>query len=68
MNPIENLWAEVTRRINQLDHQPTNVQELRQALMDAWDGISLNTLRNLAEGMPRRVVTLRAANGGHTKY
>ena len=25
MNPIENLWAEVTRRMNSILHQPTNV-------------------------------------------
>lgn len=68
MNPIENLWAEVTRRINNLARQPTNVAELRQALMDAWADIPLNTLTTLSEGMPRRVEALRAAAGGHTRY
>ena len=64
MNPIENLWAEVTRRINNLDHQPTNVNELRLAVNDAWADIPLNTQTTLSEGMPRRVEALRAAAGG----
>ena len=68
MNPIENLWAEITRRINILEHQPTNVQELSQAVTTAWADIPQNTLRTLAEGMPRRVEALRAARGGHTRY
>ena len=68
MNPIENLWAEITRIINNLDHQPTSVAELRQDVMDAWANIGVDTLRTLAEGMPRRVQALQAARGGHTKY
>lgn len=68
MNPIENLWAEVTRGLNNLEHQPTNVDELRQAIIDVWAAIPVNTLRNLSEGMPRRVEALRAAAGGHTRY
>ena len=68
MNPIENLWSEVTRRSNQLAHQPTNVNELRQAVMDAWADIPLNLLRTLSESMPRRVAALRAAAGGHTRF
>ena len=68
MNPIENLWAEVTRGINNLARQLTNVDELRQAVMDAWADIPLNTMRNLSEGMPHRVMALRAARGGDTRY
>lgn len=68
MNPIENLWAEVTRRINKLDHQPSNVAEYRQAVMDAWAGIPVRTLESLVDSMPRRVRALRDARGGHTRY
>ena len=68
MNPIENLWAEVTRRINNLNFQPTDVAQLRQAVMTAWADIPLLTLRTLSAGMPRRLEALRAARGGHTRY
>lgn len=68
MNPIENLWAEVSRFINNMEHQPTNVQECHQAVVDAWAAIPVATLRALSESMPRRLEALRAANGSHTKY
>lgn len=68
MNPIENLWAEVTRRMNKLDHQPTNVAQCRQAVMDAWAAIPVGTLESLADSMPRRVTALANARGGHTRY
>lgn len=68
MNPIENLWAEISRQMNNLDHQPTNLNELRQAVMNAWADIPIEALRNLSESMPRRVEALRAAGGGHTRY
>lgn len=68
MNPIEHLWAELTRILTNLHPQPTNVAELRQAVTDAWELIPLNMLRTLAEGMPRRVEALQAARGGHTRY
>jgi hypothetical protein len=35
MNPIENLWAELSRQLNLLPNQPTNVAELREALTTA---------------------------------
>ena len=68
MNPIENLWAEVTRRINNLEHQPTNVAQCRQAVMGAWAAIPVGTLESLANSMPRRVRALLDARGGHTRY
>ncbi len=68
MNPIENVWAEVTRGINKLEHQPTNVVECRQAVMDAWAAIPVETLESLADSMPRRVRALLNARGSHTRY
>ena len=68
MNPIENLWAELTRQIDNLDQQPTSVAELRQALINGWRAIPGQTLQNLVDSMPRRVRALLLARGGHTKY
>lgn len=68
MNPLENLWAEVTRNINSMDHQPTTVEECRQAVVDAWAAIPDDLLRTLSDSMPHRVEALRAARGDVTKY
>ena len=33
-NPIENMWYEVTRTMDASANQPTNLEELRQAVID----------------------------------
>ena len=66
--PVENPWAEITRKINNLNVQPTTVAQLRQAVVDAWADIPLLTLRTLSAGMPRRLEALRVARGSHTRY
>ncbi len=68
MNPIENLWAEVSRTMNESVIQPTNVPELRQAIIDVWDAIPIDTVTSLVDSRPRRVQALYRARGGHTKY
>jgi len=68
MNPIENLWSEVTRTIDASANQPTNLVELRQAVIDAWQTFPLQTLSTLIVSMPGRVQTLSDARGGDTKY
>lgn len=68
MNPIENLWAELSRQLNLLVNQPTNVAQLREALTTAWEAIPVQTLTALAESMPRRLRALMDAHGGYTRY
>ncbi|KAG1706610.1 Transposable element Tcb1 transposase [Nymphon striatum] len=68
MNPIENLWAEIARIINNLEHGPTSVNQLCQAVLYAWTGISVEILRTLVEGIPRRVQAVQAIRGGRTNY
>ena len=68
MNPIENLWSEVTRTMDASANQPTNLAELRQAVMDAWQALPLQTLATLIDSMPRRVQALYDARGNHAKY
>ncbi len=40
LNPIEHLWDVVEREIHIMDVQPTNLQQLRDALMSIWTKIS----------------------------
>ncbi len=68
MNPIENLWAELTRQIDNLDQQPPSVRELQQAIVTEWQAIPVQTLANLVNSIPQRVRTLLNARGGYTKY
>jgi len=36
LNPIENLWKEISRGLNKMDNPPTNVAELTQTIVDIW--------------------------------
>ena len=38
-NPIENLWYEIPRELNNMDNPPTNVAGLTQAVVDIWRDI-----------------------------
>ncbi len=50
LNPIEQLWDVVEREIRIMNVQPTNLQQLRDAIMSIWTKINeecFNTLLNL---------------------
>jgi len=68
MNPIENIWSEVTRTMDASANQPTNLAELQQAVIDAWQALLLQTLVNLIDSMHPRVQAMYDARGGNTKY
>jgi len=46
MNPIDNPCSEVTRTMGASANQPTNLAELRQAVIDAWQTLPLQTQTN----------------------
>ncbi len=52
---IEHLWDVVEREIRIMDVQPTNVQQLRDAIMSIWTKISEECFKHLVESMPRRI-------------
>ncbi len=49
LNPTENLWDVVEREIHIMDVQPTNLQQLRDAIMSIWTKISEECFQNLVE-------------------
>ncbi len=55
LNPIEHLWDVVERKIRIMDVQPTNLQQLRDAIMSIWTKISEECFQHLVESMPRRI-------------
>ena len=67
MTPFENLWAELTRQIDN-SNQTTLVAELRQALINSWKAFLGQTLQNLVDSMHRQVRALLHTSRGHTKY
>ncbi len=61
LNPIEHLWDVVEREIYIMDVQPTNLQQLRDAIISIWTKISEECFQHLVESMPWRIkVVLKA--------
>ncbi len=56
------------REIRIMDVQPTNLQQLRDAIMSIWTKISEECFQHLVESMPQRIKAVLKAKGGQTKY
>ncbi len=68
LNPMEHLWDVVEREIHIMDVQPTNLQQLRDAVMSIWTKICEECFQHLVESMPRRIKAVLKAKGGPTRY
>ncbi len=56
LNPIEHLWDVVKREIRIMDVQPTNLQQLRDAIKWKWTSeISEECFQHLVGSMPQRI-------------
>ncbi len=68
LNPIENLWSEVKRKLNKFKSPPKGILELWERIESIWNEISVQTCQNLISSMPRRVMDVIKAKGRWTKY
>ncbi len=68
LNPIEHLWDVVEREIRIMDVQPTNLQQLRDAIMSIWTKISEECFQHLVESMQRRITAVLKAKVDPTQY
>lgn len=59
LNPIENLWAFLKRRLSVYERSPNNMDELWQRIQYEWKNISDETLHNLVESMPKRIQSVK---------
>jgi hypothetical protein len=68
LNPIENLWGLLVKKIEQQRLVFHNRDELRTAIIQAWHTLPEDYHRNLCLSMPRRLIRVIEANGAMTKY
>lgn len=68
LNPIEHAWDELGRCVRQRNPPPITLQELKTALIEEWENIPQNRIRNLVYSMPNRMTAVIRARGGNTKY
>lgn len=68
LNPIENLWGLLVRDVYRNNKQYSSINELKSAILRAWNRINLQTLQNLARSVPRRLVEVVKVSGASINY
>jgi len=68
LNPIENLWAHLEKKVRERKNLPKNLNKLFAALNEEWIKIDNEVLANLVDSMPRRVKEVIKAKGNPTRY
>lgn len=68
LNPIENLWGILSRKVYHNGMQYDTVASLKSAIKDAWKEIGPDVLSTLIKSMPSRIFNVIQKNGGNTKY
>ncbi len=66
LNPIENLWGIVKRKMR--DTRPNNADDLKAAIKATWASIPPQQCHKLITSMPRRIEAVIKAKGAPTKY
>ncbi|GIY48967.1 transposable element Tcb2 transposase [Caerostris extrusa] len=70
MNPVENVWAELVRRVEKRTRGEgsNNRDQLWENIQYAFETLEDDYFDNLVESMPRRVDTVSSKSGGWSKY
>jgi transposase len=66
LNPIENLWHDLKRRVEQ--RNAGDIEELKVHLEEEWKKTDLAFLVKLSHSMPKRCLAVVASKGHKTKY
>jgi len=66
LNPIENLWSDLKRRVER--RNPTTAQQLEVYAREEWANTSREMLAKLAHSMVTRCKAVVAQRGYMTKY
>ncbi|KHJ97382.1 hypothetical protein OESDEN_02645 [Oesophagostomum dentatum] len=68
LNPTENLWGILARKVYANNKQYRTINELRFAVVQVWDAIEPGIMENLANSMPSRLIELISGRGRPIKY
>lgn len=66
LNPIENVWADLKKRVEQ--RNPANIKQLETVVKDEWKRTNPILLAHLAHSMPQRCRAVIANHGHRTSY
>ena len=68
LNPIENVWGLLVRRVYANGRQFKTKNDLKQKMSECWEQISLLELQKLIDSVPHRLIEVIEKNGGSTHY
>ena len=68
LNPIENLWSMLARRVYAGGRQYTTRRELKDAIEREWDLIPMSKLTKLVSTMPKRCIEVLKSSGAKIAY
>lgn len=68
LNPMENLWGIMVRRIYENNRQFQSIEDLKAAILNAWNQIEINTISNLIASMENRIFHVIHGNGNQINY
>ncbi|CAI5442827.1 unnamed protein product [Caenorhabditis angaria] len=68
LNPMENVWGELVRRVYAQGKKYDTVDQLKDAIETEWNKIDKNYLKRLVDSMPNRLYDVISKHGGPTKY
>lgn len=68
LNPIEHVWDHLKRRVRGRKPRPTSIEELKTAVLEEWEAIPQENIKNLILSMQNRVEEVIRRRGGNTHY
>ena len=68
VNPIEPVWHDLKEFIQACEHIPTTLEELKEAVKEAWDQVSIAKVNKYVWSMEDWVRAVIKAKGGHTPF
>ncbi len=66
LNPIEHMWGILKRKVEK--QHVSNIQQLRDVIVEEWMRMPATTCAALVNSMPRRIKAVLDNNGAPTKY
>ncbi|KIH48303.1 hypothetical protein ANCDUO_21629 [Ancylostoma duodenale] len=62
------MWGIIVRHVHRNNKQYNTVNDLKAAILEAWDQVDDNTIQNLVKGMPRRIFQVIRKDDGPIDY
>lgn len=69
LNPIENMWSLLKRRLNDFDSAPKGMEDLNERVTKVWyEQMKPEDCQKVIDSMPKRIEACIKAKGRWTKY